>query len=350
MSGGLNVRNSWYENDTPCIAAHQQPTVLIDMALTRGIDSHRLLRGAGFFYEDILHGKLRLTPRQCYQLMANSRRLMDSNDTSFLAGQRLFPGNGGPVSTALLNARDLQQALEFLVRYRPVLSPLLAPRLFVDQEFIYVYWQDACGAGEQLIFLVEMMSSALTALCRWLSGRKLPWQYYFAHPRPTYIEQYQVHLGENLHFASHMNAMVIARTEIHQPWPNASPSAALIAEREADNLMDASSQADGFLQYVYQHLLSRIQSNPNLEQLAVELGMSSATLKRKLSKHGTTFQAIYDLVRKQLALYLLHREGWTSEQVANHLHFHDANNLRRAFKRWTGATPASLNPFFSLYL
>ena len=335
----------WYERDTHCILAHQQPATLIDMAIKRGIDSHKLLRGTGFFYEDILAGNLQIAPCQYYQLISNARRLLPGDDISFLLGHRLLPGHCGAASAALANARDLQQALELLLRYRLLLTPLIAPRLHYDADFLYVYWQDTCGASGEWPFLTEMMTTALTSLSRWLSDQHLPWRCYFSHQQPRYIEQYQVHLGEQLTFNSHMDAMVIAREYLHIPWINASPSAAIVAQREADAQLIAMGFEEGFLERIYAHLLHNIQRPTSLDQVAADFAMSSATLKRKLSKHHSHFQAQYDLVRKCLALYLINRQGWSNEQVASYLHFHDANNLRRAFKRWTGVTPAMLKIF-----
>ena len=335
----------WYERDTHCILAHQQPATLIDMAIKRGIDSHKLLRGTGFFYEDILAGNLQIAPCQYYQLISNARRLLPGDDISFLLGHRLLPGHCGAASAALSNARDLQQALELLLRYRLLLTPLIAPRLHYDADFLYVYWQDTCGASGEWPFLTEMMTTALTSLSRWLSDQHLPWRCYFSHQQPRYIEQYQVHLGERLTFNSHMDAMVIAREYLHIPWINASPSAAIVAQREADAQLTAMGFEGGFLERIYAHLLHNIQRPTSLDQVAADFAMSSATLKRKLGKHHSHFQAQYDLVRKCLALYLINRQGWSNEQVASYLHFHDANNLRRAFKRWTGVTPAMLKIF-----
>ena len=337
--------NPWYERDTHCILAHQQPATLIDMAIKRGIDSHKLLRGTGFFYEDILAGNLQIAPCQYYQLISNARRLLPGDDISFLLGHRLLPGHCGAASAALSNARDLQQALELLLRYRLLLTPLIAPRLHYDADFLYVYWQDTCGASGEWPFLTEMMTTALTSLSRWLSDQHLPWRCYFSHQQPRYIEQYQVHLGEHLTFNSHMDAMVIAREYLHIPWINASPSAAIVAQHEADAQLIAMGFEGGFLERIYAHLLHNIQRPTSLDQVAADFAMSSATLKRKLSKHHSHFQAQYDLVRKCLALYLINRQGWSNEQVASYLHFHDANNLRRAFKRWTGVTPAMLKIF-----
>ncbi|UUZ49971.1 AraC family transcriptional regulator [Massilia sp. B-10] len=42
-----------------------------------------------------------------------------------------------------------------------------------------------------------------------------------------------------------------------------------------------------------------------------------------------------------MALRLFQR-GCDNDAVARHLGFHDANNFRRSFKRWTGLTPMLL--------
>ena len=44
----------WFDADTRVISAGYQPACLIDLALCRGLDSHRLMRGSGLFYEDLL--------------------------------------------------------------------------------------------------------------------------------------------------------------------------------------------------------------------------------------------------------------------------------------------------------
>ncbi|WVM93102.1 hypothetical protein ULG90_02925 [Halopseudomonas pachastrellae] len=44
----------WFDADARVISAGYQPACLIDLALCRGLDSHRLMRGSGLFYEDLL--------------------------------------------------------------------------------------------------------------------------------------------------------------------------------------------------------------------------------------------------------------------------------------------------------
>ena len=171
----MTVKTTWYEADSRFIPGHYQPATLIDLALSRDIDSHRLLRGTGLFHVDILAGQTRLSPQQFLQLIGNSRRLLDADDSSFLFGQRLLPGHYGAVSHALRHAQNLHQALDSLVQQQALLSPLATPRLLLDEQFAYVYWLDSCGAGEQWRFLLEASMTSLVAMSQWLSGRRLPW-------------------------------------------------------------------------------------------------------------------------------------------------------------------------------
>lgn len=111
----MTVKTPWYEADSRFIAAHYQPAALIDLAISRDIDTHRLLRGTGLFYEDILAGEVQISPKQFLGLIDNAQRLLEADDTSFLFGQRLLPGHYGPASQALQQAGNLQQALELLI-------------------------------------------------------------------------------------------------------------------------------------------------------------------------------------------------------------------------------------------
>jgi len=98
-----------YECDTRFIPAHHQPALLIDLALSRGIDSHRLLRGTGLFYADIAEGRAKLSPEQFVTLIGNAQRLLDADDSSFLFGQRLLPGHYGEASHTLEHACTLHR-------------------------------------------------------------------------------------------------------------------------------------------------------------------------------------------------------------------------------------------------
>lgn len=343
----MTLKTTWYESDSRFIPGHYQPATLIDLALSRDIDSHRLLRGTGLFHEDILAGQTRLSPQQFLGLINNSRRLLDADDSSFLFGQRLLPGHYGPASHALRHAQNLHQALDTLVRQPALLSPLAAPRLVLDEKHAYVYWLDSCGATEQWRFLLEASMTSLIAMSRALSGQRLPWECSFSHAEPRYVEQYWVHLGEHTQFRRPFDFMRIPREYLAMTWPGASATAGQVARQEAELQIVKSGFAISFVDCLYRYLQTHIRQAPSLEQAASAFAMSPATLKRKLHKHGTGFQQQVDLVRKHVALYLYQVKGFSNEQVADYLRFTDAANFRRSFKRWTGSTPNLIRQLFS---
>ena len=77
----MTDKTRWYERDSRCIAAHQQPAILIDLCLSRGINSHRLLRGCGLFLEDVQRADTLISPAQFLALIANAERLLAAGYT-----------------------------------------------------------------------------------------------------------------------------------------------------------------------------------------------------------------------------------------------------------------------------
>ena len=342
----MTLKTGWYETDSRFIPGHYQPATLIDLALSRDIDSHRLLRGTGLFHEDILAGQTRLSPQQFLALIGNSRRLLDADDSSFLFGQRLLPGHYGAASHALRHAQNLHHALDTLVQQQALLSPLATPRLLVDEKHAYFYWLDSCGAGDQWRFLLEASMTSLVSMSQWLSGQRLPWACSFSHAEPRYVEQYWVHLGEQTEFKRPMDMMRISRDFLTLPWPGASATAGQVARQEAQGHINQLGFSSSFLDWIYRYLQTHVREAPSLEQAAQHFAMSPATLKRKLQKHDTGFQHQVDLVRKHMALYLYQIKGLSNEEVAEYLSFNDAANFRRSFKRWTGSTPRLIRQLF----
>lgn len=334
-----------YECDRRFIAAHHLPEVLIDLARSRGIDSHHLLRGCELFYEDIITGQARISPSQFLRLINNAQKLLGAADTSFLFGQRLWPGHYGAASHLLEQADHLLQALEDLSNYRALLSPLLTPVLHQDDHYLHLYWRDSCGAKDRLQFLLEASMTAVVALARRQQGQRLPWSFQFAYAEPSHVEQYWVHLGDRLSFDRPSTVMSLPRQYLLCPWPNSGATGARVARQACDEQLQGWGWQHSLLDELHAYLRAHIHQPLSLERVAGAFAISPATLKRKLSKHGTNFQEQLDLVRRDLALYLYQIKGCTNDEVAQRLGFNDTTNLRRSFKRWTGLVPSDLIAF-----
>ncbi|KQV82359.1 AraC family transcriptional regulator [Massilia sp. Root351] len=319
------------------IPARHQPWQVLDYAASRDAALPALWRGSGLDGPDLPPAELRLTPQQYLQLLQNAARVLGSADTAFMLGQQMLPGDYGPASAALLRAGSLREALQILAAGQCLLSPLLCPRFREEGALTALYWTDSYGAPGQLPFLAEMHMTALASMCRWLGGERLPWRFCFNRTRPRYTEQHEVHLGADLRFDCHLDAMLIDTAWLDRPWPAAAPA-------PAPPVMPAwaAATSPSLLTVLYDYLLARVRAAPTLEQTAADFAVSPATLKRHLARHHTHFQAELDQVRTHVALYLFQTRRADNDAVARHLGFHDATNFRRSFKRWTGQTPGLL--------
>lgn len=338
----MRIQSNSYERDTNFIAAHHQPTIMLDLAMSRDVNSHALLRGTQLFLEDMLTGLKLISPEQFLILLANGQQLLKGDDTSFLFGQRLLPGFYGPASQVLNHATNLRHALIHICEYHALLSPLFTPRYFESDSHFFIYWLDNCGAGKQQTFLVEAYMTAVTRMAAKMSQERLPWRFNFTHAEPRYIEQYWVHLSEDVAFNQQLNMMSIPLTFANKTWLQSAPISLRLATLGSKIQLSDMGWQDSFLDTLYDYLRKNIQHNLQLESVAAAFGMSAASLKRKLLKHNTHFQEQLDFARKHVALYLYQIKGYQHQQVADYLRFNDINNFRRAFKRWTGLPPGQL--------
>jgi AraC-like DNA-binding protein len=76
------------------------------------------------------------------------------------------------------------------------------------------------------------------------------------------------------------------------------------------------------------------------ETLAASLNVSRSSLQRRLRKEGTTYRAILQEVRCNLAERMLQDGSKTLNEISFLLGFADLSAFSRAFKRWTGMAPS----------
>ncbi|MDO3387282.1 helix-turn-helix transcriptional regulator [Gilvimarinus sp. SDUM040013] len=336
----------WRERDERYIIAHEFPAAIIELATSRDISIDKLLRGTGIFWEDYLSGELRIKPDQCLQLLLNIRRLLPEKDTAFLLGHRLYPGNFGTALNTVWFSCDLADAIDNFTCHQASLTPLLFARKSVDTEYLYLHWQNNIACGEHFSFLLEMMMTAITSLCSHLTGVGAQWEYLIPGDIDA-PEQYQVNFGAKVHAKQHIAAMRIPRQFLSTPCQYANNTSSTIARNQYQKQQQGTATL-GFVAYIDECIRNAEAQQLSLETLAEQLSMSPATLKRKLKKHNTSFQHRYDTVRKELVIDWLTRQQLSIDEIAQRLHFHDSRNLRRAFKRWTGALPSAIKTRTSL--
>lgn len=130
-------------------------------------------------------------------------------------------------------------------------------------------------------------------------------------------------------------------TSLSIPLRAYNPTLAQAFERQTQELTQALAGDDSIASQVRDALLQqRPIGSLDMENAASRLEISVATLRRKLTAEGISWSTLLEDVRKEAAVRYLAQPNLTATDVAFLVGFSDVRAFCRAFKRWTGKTPA----------
>ncbi|REL27250.1 AraC family transcriptional regulator [Thalassotalea euphylliae] len=112
------------------------------------------------------------------------------------------------------------------------------------------------------------------------------------------------------------------------------------ALRECHQLIAIREQGGALSERIKTHLFSANVLCSSQAQVASAMGMSVSTLIRKLKSEHTSFQALLNEVRAELACWQLQNSKASIESIAEAVGFIDTSNFSRVFKGWMGCTPS----------
>jgi AraC-like DNA-binding protein len=95
--------------------------------------------------------------------------------------------------------------------------------------------------------------------------------------------------------------------------------------------------------HIRRQLASELEENrcfPAFDDICASLHMSTQVVRRRLAQEGTSYQKIKDAVRLDTVKELLAKPDLAIADIAERVGFTEPAALSRAFKKWTGQTPA----------
>ncbi|GGB02275.1 AraC family transcriptional regulator [Agarivorans gilvus] len=340
LSSG-NAPLEWWERDQAYIPAQGHLALLLDLLADRGLNFNYALSRTRIFYEDVFSGEYQVSNRQLAQLCLNMSKLPGEQELSFLFGQRLLPGMFQDYSHLLSHAPNLASALGLLEDYACIYFPMLKLRiqrsaqrcqLLVEDPFGELAAPKSSSDKQKLnIWLIETLFSAVLSFCQWRAAKPLPWQVNLAFSAPPRPELYEVYLGRRLNFDCAYNSLSIDVAYLDTLWPEHSETRFRLA---LANLKPQQGK-QGLLSLVRKLMRQALPQIPSLAELAEQLAMSPATLKRKLQQHHSCYRLLCDEVRQEQVFHLRDEYGYSDEQLAQQLNFFDVSNFRRALRRWS---------------
>ena len=161
-------------------------------------------------------------------------------------------------------------------------------------------------------------------------------------PEVSDLHAYEMALRCPMRFDAPRSAVTLAPAVLGERVHGADPVLEAAVIKYAAELLDRpdADGADAIRSRLRRHLVGNMQSgHVALQAAARHLGMTTRTLQRRLRDEGTSFNALLDDVRRDVALTQMRGRRQSIDELAFVLGFEKTSSFHRAFKRWTGLTP-----------
>jgi AraC-like DNA-binding protein len=300
-----------------------------------------LLHGLGRNERDVETPDARLSPQEVATLIRRGRALTNEPGLGILIGLITHANSFGFLSFASQSAATLGQSIELTIRYSPVVTTLCGFRLNrvdgIAGLVLDEYAVEELGDTRDVLLLGALVGVRMIGCS--LTGRQ-PWRPIdVAMPEPSYYRRF-AHLVPELRFNQPVSQIVLHESDLELPLLTPDRAALRLAQERCEDVL----QSIGHDVAIEQRTLNVVMTPDGplpFDKVAVALGLSPRTYKRRLADAGVTFSEIVEKARRERALLLLRSPSLPLDEVAERLGYSTVSNLVRAFRRWTGMTPAA---------
>ncbi|PJI43887.1 AraC family transcriptional regulator [Ferrovibrio sp.] len=315
----------------------------------RRISSAAVLIEAGLaeagFAPDLPH-----TPRLPHDVVSAiwlaALRLTGDAQLGLHVGEQVRPGSFDALGQLLMTCATLGEAAEQADRFAALVGG--GGRFAARKE---------SAGGIRLLYLpfdpdwpcrrqrVEAVLAATLTFTRWLSGTQiLPRAVRFRHDTPETLSEHRRIFGLTPAFSAEDDSLLLGPETLALPVRQANPGLKAVLSGYVQAELARLNDDDPLRGRLADSLRAGLAAgqSPGIEAAAEALNLTPRTLQRRLAERDTSFQAEVNTLRCALAKDLL-RGGDPSLSIAGiaaRLGFADVANFHRAFKSWTGVTPA----------
>ncbi|SDE16599.1 AraC-type DNA-binding protein [Paenibacillus sp. UNCCL117] len=246
-----------------------------------------------------------------------------------------------PDALATFHACDYRDALNRMARYKQMCPP---ENLKIQEEggrcSIELEWQHAELPGPPV--LVGITLAYLLELGRRGTGHHLKAHAVeFINPMGD-VEALESYFGCRVRTGTERNRLILNREDLDRPFTSYNEELLEILTPSLDRTLE-ERQSQSTMSAKVQWLLSRCLTlgRIDIQTVASELGMSERTLQRRLTEEGESFKRLLAKTKREMAFAYLANPALEIKEVAFLVGYEDQNSFYRAFRLWTGETPAS---------
>ncbi len=308
----------------------------------RGHDPQELLERSNIDATRLTDLRETLSVEEADLLTRNAMAMTEDPGLGLSIGAKA-PENSLQVFGHLLLAQStIREAFAALRRYSSLLAEGPTWGLIERAEVAMFTYEPALQLGDSTRCGVDYTLAMAARMGQHFSphGAVLK-EVHLQHPAPIYAQRYQEIFMCPVKFDMPTNALVFPREYIDRAQPHADDTVRTVLRETAERLLQERAQSRSVAQRVRTLLrYERDLSGVNVDRIARHVGLSARALRRRLGSEGTPLSGLVDEARCRIACHELRRPDSTIKATAELLGFSEPSAFHRAFKRWTGRTPA----------
>jgi AraC-like DNA-binding protein len=254
--------------------------------------------------------------------------------------RRMKVGTFAMLCHSVLNCKTLGQALDRSLRFYALILDDISGTAERDAKEARIVLHEAPGVSRR-VFAHELLLMLLYGVSCWLVGRRIPiLRTEFSYAEPAHSAEYRLMYCAELHFNRPHTLLAFEAGYLDLPVVQNERSAKEFLRTAPESILLKYKNGSSLTARVRRRLRQFLPGTvPDFEQLADEMSMTPATMRRRLHEEGESYQSIKDQLRRDLAISYLSHSKRSVMDIALELGFSERSAFHRAFRKWTGASP-----------
>lgn len=163
----------------------------------------------------------------------------------------------------------------------------------------------------------------------------------FMHRAPVDMRPHRALFRCPVRFGCASTELVFPIEQLKLAVKSAKPGLVRVLDRYMRDLVARLPDPSSLLHRVHQAIADALRGGkPSLQATARALHASPRTLQRHLEDLGVTHRELVEDIRRDMAERLLATRRMSITEIAFLLGYEDVSGFRRAYRRWTGTSPA----------
>jgi len=306
----------------------------------RDLDADELLANVGLSSSLLQVPQARVSAKHYGALW---RAIAAALDDEFFGqdSRRMKVGSFAMLCHAVLSCKTLGQALERSLRFYALILDDISGSAERDAQEARIVLRDRAAGPSHRVFAHELLLMLLYGVSCWLVGRRIPiLRTEFNYPEPAYSAEYRLMYCADLRFNRPNTLLAFEASYLDLPVVQNERSAKEFLRSAPENILLKYKNGSSLTARVRRRLRQFLPGAvPDFEHVADEMGMTPATMRRRLHDEGESYQSIKDNLRRDLAISYLSHSKRSVMDIALELGFSERSAFHRAFRKWTGASP-----------